>query len=188
VKPLIDMFRGGGIPIDWQVYPDANHDTSWWPEERAKYDAFVAAHPRVAHPDRVTWETERTDRYNRFRWLVIDRLGRRPSDAKDLADVNTLEAGGGYTRTLYERGRPSGRADAIRAGNRFEIRSRGVEQLTLLLSPEVIDFTKAVQVSVNGKPVFSGMVTPDSATLLKWAAVDRDRTMLYGAELKIAVP
>ena len=39
------------------------------------YEAFLVAHPRQPHPTRISWETERTDRYNRFRWLVIDRLG-----------------------------------------------------------------------------------------------------------------
>jgi hypothetical protein len=87
VAPLIEMFKKGGIPVSWQVYPEANHDTSWWPEERARYEAFLSAHPRVAHPDTVSWETERTDRYNRFRWLVIDRLGKRTSDVA-LPDVN----------------------------------------------------------------------------------------------------
>ena len=41
---------------------------------------------------------------------------------------------------------------------------------------------------MNGKKVFSGTVRRDPAVLLKWAARDNDRTMLYGAELKIAVP
>jgi hypothetical protein len=187
VKPLIDMFRKGGIPIDWQVYPDANHDTSWWPEERARYEAFVAAHPRIAHPQSVTWETERTDRYNRFRWLVIDRLGRRPSDAA-LADVNTFEAAAGFTRELYDRGRPSGRVDGSRTGNTFELKTRGVQQVTLLLSPDVVDFSRPVQVTVNGKPIVNAVVKAETATLLKWAAVDHDRTMVYGAELKVTVP
>ena len=42
---------------------------------------------RQPHPARVSWETERVDRYNRFRWVVIDRLGARPSDVA-LDDVN----------------------------------------------------------------------------------------------------
>ena len=33
----------------------------------------MTSHARVAHPEAISWETERTDRYNRFRWLVIDR-------------------------------------------------------------------------------------------------------------------
>ena len=187
VQPFIDMFRKGGIAVDWDVYPEANHDTSWWPEERAKYDAFLAAHPRAAHPEAVTWETERTDRYNRFRWLVIDRLGTRSSDVP-LPDVNTFDTAGGNRRSLYERGRASGRVDASRTGNDFDLKTRGVQELTLLLSPDAIDFARPVRVTVNGQPAFSGTIKEDAATMLKWSARDNDRTMLYGAELKIVVP
>ena len=59
---------------------------------------------------------------------------------------------------------------------------------TLLLSPDAIDFGKPVVVTVNGKQVFSGAVKKDVNALLRWAARDNDRTSLYGAELKIAVP
>jgi hypothetical protein len=187
VQPFVDMFRRGGIPLDWQVYSDANHDTSWWPVERAKYEAFLAAHPRVAHPETITWETERTDRYNRFRWLVIDKLGKRASDAS-LPDVNSFEPAAGYRRALYDRSKPSGRADGTRRGNVFDVKTRGVQELTLLLSPDVVNFAMPVQVAVNGQSVHNALVKRDVATLLKWAARDDDRTMLYGAELKIVVP
>jgi hypothetical protein len=39
----------------------------------------------------------------------------------------------------------------------------------------------------NGKVVFEGRVTKSVATLLKWAAIDSDRTMLFGAELHVKV-
>jgi hypothetical protein len=51
-----------------------------------------------------------------------------------------------------------------------------------------VDFTKPIVVSVNGQKAHDAIVTTDIATLLKWAARDNDRTMLYGAELGIAVP
>jgi len=44
-----------------------------------------------------------------------------------------------------------------------------------------------VTVVVNGKKAFEGRVERSVKTLLKWAAVDNDRTMLYGAELKVKV-
>ena len=187
VAPLIEMFKKGGIPVSWQVYPEANHDTSWWPEERARFEAFLSGHPRVAHPERVSWETERTDRYNRFRWLVIDRLGKRTSDVA-LPDVNEFSPQPAMRVPLFERDRPSGRVDAARIGNRFDVKTRGVQAFTLLLSPDVIDFDQPVQVTVNGRQAFGGPVKRDAATLLTWAARDNDRTMLYGAELHVAVP
>jgi hypothetical protein len=188
VKPFVEMFTKGGVPVTWHVYPDAGHDVSWWPQERMPFETFVAEHPRVAHPDAISWETERTDRYNRFRWLVIDRLGTRPSDAA-LADLNEYESTPGLmVGTLFARRQPSGRVDATRKGNAYELRTRGVRELTLLLSPDVIDFSKPVTVSVNGKRVHEALARTSTATLLTWAARDRDRTMLYGAELHITVP
>lgn len=187
VAPLIAMFRRGGIPVDFQVYPDAGHDVSWWAQERPGYEAFLAAHRRVPHPERISWETERTDRYNRFRWLVIDRLGTRGSD-RPLADVNRFVAGNGRELPLFARGRQSGRVDVTRRGNTFEAETRGVTAFTLLLSPDVIDFAKPVRVLVNGRSAYDGTVARNRDTLQTWAARDNDRTMLYGAELKITVP
>ena len=187
VAPLIAMFRRGGVPIEFQVYENAGHDVGWWPEERPRYEQFLAAHRRAAHPDRISWATERTDRYNRFRWLVIDRLGTRGSD-RPLPDVNRFDAGDGRETTLFGRPRPSGRVDVVRRGNMFEVETRGVGAFTLLLSPDVIDFAAPVRVSVNGQVVHQAIVTRSRETLVTWAARDHDRTMLYGAELKVSVP
>jgi predicted esterase len=187
VTPLIEMFRRGGIGVDFQVYPDAGHDVSWWPEERPRYEAFLSAHPRVAHPGRISWQTERIDRYNRFRWLVIDQLGTRPSDVS-LDDVNRFSPTPGRNLALFDRSKPSGRVDATRDGNAFDVKTSRVRELTLLLSPDVVDFSRPVRVTVNGRTVHDAKVEKDPAVLLKWATRDNDRTMLYGAELKIAVP
>ena len=187
VAPMIAMFRRGGVPIEFQVYEEAGHDVSWWGEERPRYEQFLAGHRRSAHPERVSWATERTDRYNRFRWLVIDRLGMRGSD-RPLADVNRFEAGNGREMTLFARPRPSGRVDAVRRGNAFDVETRGVTAFTLLLSPDVIDFAAPVRVSVNGRVVHDAVVAKSRETLLAWAARDHDRTMLYAAEVKVTVP
>jgi hypothetical protein len=175
------------VPYDWKVYPDAGHDVSWWPQERAGYEAFLVAHPRKANPERISWETERTDRYNRFRWLIIDRLAKRPSDV-ELKDVNTWSPTPSLERTLFDHSKPSGRVDASRAGNVFDVKTRGVQAFTLLLSPDVIDFSKPVRVTVNGKVAHDAVVKQDASTMLAWAAKDHDRTMLYGAELHVLGP
>jgi predicted esterase len=88
----------------------------------------------------------------------------------------------------FRHSKPSGRIAATHKGNRFEARTRGVGAFTLLLAPGMIDFDQPVTVVVNGKTAFQGAVPRDVSTLLRWAARDNDRTMLFGAELKIAVP
>lgn len=186
VAPLVDMIKRAGVPVLFNVYPEAGHDTSWWPEERPKFEAFVRAHPRPAYPDRISWATERTDRYNRFRWLVVDRLAARPSDGQ-FDDVNSFRIPGREI-LLYSRSRQWGRVDVARSANTFTATTRGVEQFTLLLSPDVIDFAKPVKVIVNGRAAFEGTVKQDVATLTKWAARDNDRTMVFGGEITIHVP
>src|SRR4030095_15010090 len=152
VAPLVEMFRRGGIAVDFQVYPDAGHDVSWWAEERSKLEALLAGHTRVAHPNRISWETDRTDRGNRFRWLVLDRLGQRGAD-RPVPDVHRFAAGNSREVPLFARSRPSGRVDVVRKGNTFEAETRGVTSFTLLLSPEVVDFSKPVRVVVNRRVV-----------------------------------
>jgi dienelactone hydrolase len=187
VTPIVDAIRKAGITPVYHVMRNDKHDTHWWPEERGFYEMFVHQHPRAAHPERLSWETDRTDRFNRVRWLVIDRLGVQKSDTA-LEDVNVATYEGDRI-TLFPRLRPkaSGRVDIGRDGNRFDAKTRGVAEFTLLLSPDVIDFAKPVQVIVNGAQAFSGTVRNDLPTLLKWAARDNDRTALYGAELHITV-
>jgi len=94
----------------------------------------------------------------------------------------------GESDAMFPRQRESGRVDLVRTGNRIDVRSRGVAAFTLLLSPDQFDVNRAVTVVVNGRTAFDGVVQRDVRTLLKWAARDNDRTMLFAAELEVAVP
>jgi len=88
---------------------------------------------------------------------------------------------------LFKRPAKSGRVDLARAGNTVEAATRGVSQLTLLVSPDQFDFAQPLKVTANGQVVFEGRVEKSVGTLLKWSARDNDRAMLFGAELKIKV-
>ena len=88
-------------------------------------------------------------------------------------------------RELFDRSVPSGRVDLVRSGNTVTATTRGVSAFTLLLSPDQFDFAQPVKVIANGRTVFNGRVKKDLKTLFKYAAADNDRTMLFGAELKI---
>ena len=81
-----------GGTVVFRVYPESDHSTAWWPEERATFEEFVHDHPREPLPDRISWQTERTDRYNRAHWLVIDRLGSVAGESH-LPDSNVLRRG-----------------------------------------------------------------------------------------------
>jgi hypothetical protein len=181
VEPSIAHMRDGGVPIDFRPQPQAGHDTSWWPALREEFERFVRTHPRNPLPDLLSWEVSETRTWNRAHWLIIDKLGTTTTDATDLPDLNTI---GG--QRIFPNGR-SGRVFLGRTGNSVKAFSRGVKEFTLLLSPDQFDFTKNVTVEVNGRTLFDGRVEKSVETLKKWAARDNDRTMLFGAEIRISV-
>jgi hypothetical protein len=126
--------------------------------------AAVAAHP-IGAP--VRWH--------------VSRDGRELELSGTFAPVETRFP----TRPLFRRTRPSGHMELTRQGNQVEVTSRGVRAFTLLLSPDEFDFSQPVTVVTNGRVAFSGKVELSLETLLRWAARDNDRTMLFGAELEV---
>jgi hypothetical protein len=107
-------------------------------------------------------------------------------------DNKPVEASGVYSPVvmprlvpLFPRGRPSGRVDLVREGNTVRATTRGVAGFTLLASPDAFDFAQPITVVADGRTVFNGRVQTSVATLMKWAALDNDRTMLFGAEIHV---
>ena len=115
--------------------------------------------------------------------MMIERAGER----FDITLIYPAEAAP-RGRPAFPRRNPAGRVELDQRGNRVTAYARGVRRFTLLLSPEQFDFTQPVTVTVNSVTAFDGMVEPDVETLLRWAAIDQDRTAMYGAELEIVVP
>jgi predicted esterase len=177
VEPHVAWLKRMGVNLVFRPQSGAEHNTAWWPTERAPYEQFVREHPRPAHPAALSWETERVDRFNRNRWLVINELRADAVRSSELADLG-----------FFRHTKRSGRVDIRRNGNTYDAVVRDVAAFTVLLSADAIDFAKPVIVTVNGKRVFNGAVIKDPAVTMRWAARDSDRTALYAAELKIVVP
>ena len=93
----------------------------------------------------------------------------------------------GGSQPVFPRRRSSGRVDLTRQENTVTASTQGARRFTLLLSPEQFDFAQPIRVVTNGVVSHDGVVTPDSATLLRWAAIDQDRSLLFSAELQIEV-
>jgi hypothetical protein len=187
VQPYVEHLKRSGVDLEYHPQPASGHDTSWWPEVRDSFEAFVRGHPRDPLPARLTWEAADRQTPSRAHWLVIDRVA--PTAAPKLApDLNVFSGEGpNRGRELFGHQRPSGRVDLVRAGNTVRLTTRGVAGLTLLLSPDAFDFSKRVVVIANGGTVADNVVEPSVATLMKWAARDDDRTMLFGAELHVGL-
>ena len=183
VLPYLDLFQRAGAEIVFRPQPEAGHDISWWPAEANNIRQFVAEHRRDPLPDRLAWETERTDRYHRNRWVLITELG-KADDETPMDDLNNL-GGTGQGLEAFPHRQTSGRIELARSGNLIRAVTEGVRGFKLLLSPQEIDFSAPLTVAVNGRVVWQGRLEKDLRTLLEWAARDNDRSLLFAAELEI---
>lgn len=180
VTPFITYLQNKGIDVDYHPLRNGEHNTRWWPEWRDSFETFVAEHPRNPNPASLSWITTQGTNM-RTHWLVIEELDFEQVSPIPLFEVGVDPADGS---TVLD-GEQGGRVDVVREGNNIQAISDGVGAFRLLLSPEVIDFSQVVTVTVNNVVKFQGMLEPNLETLLNWAAKDNDRKMLYAAELRI---
>lgn len=118
-----------------------------------------------------------------------DRLTFTVSRENQPADVSGVFTPEKVSRVvpLFPRQKASGRVDIVRDGNTVRATTRGVAAFTLLASPDAFDFDRPITVVANGRTLFNRRVEKSVSTLMKWAAIDNDRTMLYGAEIHVRV-
>ena len=161
VQRYIDYMARANVEHVFKVIPNGGHNTAWLPQERPAIEEFKRAHVRDPLPDTVQWATNRTDRYNRNHWLLIDELDKE--------------------------GEP-GRVIVRKEGNQIRVNAYYVNSFTLLLNPEEFNLALPVTVIINDVVVHDSLVSESANTLLKWAARDRDRAMLFTAELILRVP
>ena len=186
VEPYVLHMKKAGVATEYHPQPLGEHNTAWWPDVKESYERFVTDHPRDPSPARLTWEASDLA-HGRAHWLVITKLGKTPSDVK-LPDANEFNPADVVAVPMFEHRQRSGRVDLTRTGNTVEAVSRGVAEFTLLVSPDAFDVSQPIKVVANGKTVFDAKVQPSVPTLMKWAARDNDRTMLYAAEIEIKLP
>jgi hypothetical protein len=194
VEPYTKHLMSNGVTIDYHPQPEGEHNTRWWPEVRDAFEGFVAAHPRDPDPDKLSWQAAQGE-HNRAHWLLLDQIATGANsiagEAREIADLNLIKPTEFPLFDQNENGmffggqKPAGRVDLVRTGNTVQATTKGVAAITLLLSPTKFDFNQPIKVIANGREVFNARVERSVSTLLKWAAADNDRTMLYAAELKI---
>lgn len=161
VQPFIKVLADNEVEHTFRIITDGGHNTDWLPEETPAIEAFKHANPRDPFPEQLNWVTDRTDRYNRNHWLVINKRSKRGAPA--ILAVS-------------------------REGNHFTVDADGAGEITLLLNPDEVDLDADIVVTANGSTLFNEKVAASADTLLKWAANDLDRSLLVVAEVTLALP
>ncbi|MBG09848.1 MAG: hypothetical protein CMD92_01630 [Gammaproteobacteria bacterium] len=160
LSSFMDILKDVGVRYTWIVIAEGGHNTEWFPEYLDDVEQFKFSNPREPFPSEIQWVADRTDRYNRNHWIKIDEIS--GDDRPALLQID-------------------------RNSNLISVEARGIEQFSLLLSPDFIDFTQPVQVIVNNKVQFSSTVEQSAESLLRFASRDLDRSMLFTAELSISL-
>ena len=181
--PYFNLMKQVGVDLQVHTVPNTAHNMDWYPQYIDTINQFIQTHQRKPYPQKALWQTENPGQFGRCHWVIINQLG-NGSDFNRLPDNNLLPES---KTAALPRHMPSGIIEAVRTGNVIEVTTANVKRYTLLLSPDVFDFEQTIKVFTNGEPSFEGKLEPKTETLLKYAAIDNDRTSLYGAELKIIV-
>jgi hypothetical protein len=189
LKRYLQLFEERGALIDWYVLLDQGHSITIPNERERELGRFLWNTRRDPLPDSVTWASERCDRYNRRSWLVLDQLATpEPADEVETDEILPRWGSSIQMRGPTTKPRPWGQVAVAREGQHVRATTRRVKRFTLLLSPAEFDLTRPVRVDVDGRTAFDGMVEPSLETLLRWASVDDDRSMLFAAELTFDPP
>lgn len=162
VRPFIDILEQVEVDHVFVEIEDGGHNTAWLPDHAANIERYKEAHPRDPFPEKITWVADRTDRYNRNRWVRIDA---RAQGSRQPAKL-----------------------EVERDGNHFEVSAQAIGEFTLLLNPEEVNFSQPISVKVNDSEMFNQRVEESMDVLLEHIAKDYDRDMLITAELTIAFP
>ena len=176
-----EWLRTNGVELRHRAVEGYGHNTSWWGSERSLIEGFVAEHPRQPHPEEIHWAVSSALGHNRAHWLIV-----APADGAKgsvpAAEWNRLQGSDVFRLPVQW-----GQVSASRDDNEVELLSQGVEGVTLLLSPAIFDFDRPLRIVVNGHEVFNADVRRSPRVLLERWLADQDRTMLYGAEIEIAL-
>jgi poly(3-hydroxybutyrate) depolymerase len=84
--------------------------------------------------------------------------------------------------------RPGAMVDATNlGGNRFEATTHNVRRFAIWLHPRMVNFSKPVQVTVNGAPALEQRVQPSIVTALDSYERRRDWGLIYPAKIEVLV-
>ena len=120
---------------------------------------------------------------NRFYWLSSDEIN--PNNLQDYANWVKFRPPAMFQGTITVINEADAKGNA-RIWTQIAIRTQGLKQVTVWLSPQMIDFSRPVQMRVNG--ALAGpqrVIVPSVSTMLEEYFQNGDRQRLYYAKLEM---
>ena len=116
---------------------------------------------------------------------AFEAISSRDSDER-FYGVVIREFQPGYT-TAPEAAEPLGKnlnpasikVTSSQASNLIQVQAKGVKRLDVWISPKILDFSKKLEVRVNGRPYLKGLVKPTLEPFLEDLRIRGDRQQIY---------
>ena len=155
----------GVLGIDWQNHSYTGYP-HWFPQFEASKIAFelmfsdMKTRKRNSFQKDLFWQCDDVA-HGSCDWLTIEELDTSSTIANWALPVNFTATHWVDNRdtakvldtlvTVFQFPRKSGAIQAHFTNNHFEIKSSGVKKITVLISPEMVDLSRPVTISINGK-------------------------------------
>ncbi len=149
LEPDPEFVNHGGPKLSFHLWGGFGHvPPAYLDQERAALRDFLSHTVRTPFPEEIFWETDSTAR-GQCDWLVIQVV-----DADWQAQPRLMSFADEASSSVAvqpSQWKSSGRIRAKKQGNTFFVQSDGVSSFTILLSPEMVDFSRPVEVDTNGE-------------------------------------
>jgi pimeloyl-ACP methyl ester carboxylesterase len=182
VRAAVEGMKQAGIDLQWKLVEGQGHDPYFFTKFKDEVVAFLGKRVRDPYPKRVDWQMDPSAEGgaggfpgDTMRWLRIDRTGTAESNA------TFDDAGQGSLRSDIPRAR------ATWQGNAVKVETSGVQAFTVLVSDQMFDLAKDVEITTNGRVSWRGKPVPDAKVLLEEARRFRDRSLVFSARVTVEV-
>jgi len=189
------------LGVNWHTQLNVGYP-HWFPSMKeafvpmAKIFEDMAHRVRNPYPAEIYFETDDV-KYGTSDWITITKLDTlskkaawqtdpnfKITDWPDNKDFNKIVH---REEMAFAYPHRSGAVKAKRAGNDFYIETSDVAAFRLTLNREMINYSKKINVFVNGKKVFSQRIKPDKVLTLSNFKTSLDRKVIWENEICVKV-
>ena len=174
VREMVDGMKEAGIELEWKLIQGQGHDPRFFLTYDEEVCEFLKKHVRDPFPKKVHWQVDPSRKDHgggfpgdTFRWVRIEEAGSSTTSGTFTGPEGRLLAGG------------LPRIEASYEGNTVDLQTRGVTKVTVLVSDQMLDLSKEVEIRTNGHLSFRGMVEPDAKVILEEARRFKDRRLVF---------
>lgn len=178
----LEAANPGSFVHNIELIPGRGHSIDYTPTT-----PWLRQYTRNPYPKRVTWENFEMDGRYRSGFYNLYVNQRSNDDESSRTYYDLVIDGNNLTLTVqqvaYETIEKHRTGVEMKFARTYTPATKG--KITIYLSPELVDLSKKITLTVNGKQVFQGKVKPDLKHLVNSCAAFFDPARLYPAAVEV---